>query len=135
MTFTIPGPPQGKARPRFSGHAYTPEKTKAYEESVAWAYRQAGGRLLTGPVRVSVFAYFAVPKSATKAQKAAMLSGGIRPTKRPDLDNICKAIFDGLNGVAFADDAQIVSTYAEKSYSPDPRVEVVVDYEPGAVHD
>ena len=40
IKFTIPGPPQGKGRPRFtkSGHTYTPAKTAEYEKLVQAEY-------------------------------------------------------------------------------------------------
>ena len=47
MIFTIPGEPTGKARPRVvKGHAYTPAKTKAYEDKVRWCFKQAHGKLI-----------------------------------------------------------------------------------------
>jgi Holliday junction resolvase RusA-like endonuclease len=49
------------------------------------------------------------------------------PDKKPDIDNILKAIFDSLNGYAFADDVQIVQVYAEKQYADEPFLEVEID--------
>ena len=49
-----------------------------------------------------------------------------RPTKKPDLDNIIKAIADSLNGIAYKDDAQIVELKSKKFYSDTPRVEVTI---------
>jgi Holliday junction resolvase RusA-like endonuclease len=46
--------------------------------------------------------------------------------KRPDLDNIVKAITDGMNGVVYEDDSQIVSLHATKVYGTDAMVEVMV---------
>ena len=45
MTFTIEGQPQGKGRPRFtkSGHAFTPQATKDYENLIAESFKAAGG--------------------------------------------------------------------------------------------
>ena len=40
-----------------------------------------------------------------------MLEWEIRPTKRPDLDNIAKAVLDALNGLAYQDDSQIVGRW------------------------
>lgn len=79
------------------------------------------------PVRIVITAYFKIPSSASKRDKLAMLEGDRRPTKKPDIDNIVKAALDGLNGKAFTDDAQVVELRAFKFYSPQPRVEVMVE--------
>jgi Holliday junction resolvase RusA-like endonuclease len=76
---------------------------------------------LTGPVHVEIMAFMEPVKSASKRVRAAMLAGDSLPTKKPDLDNIQKAVLDGLNKIAFVDDAQVCSMfcvkyYAEKSY-------------------
>lgn len=58
---------------------------------------------------------------------AAGHAGGlIRPTKKPDIDNITKAILDALNKVAYKDDSAIVRFSIEKYYSDSPRVEVTI---------
>lgn len=62
----------------------------------------------------------------SKKKRAAMLAGEILPTKKPDYDNIEKIISDALNGVAFYDDAQIVSSGLIKVYGEIPRVEVEI---------
>ena len=124
MTITIPGDPVGKERPRVAnGHAYTPAKTKTYEEKVKWCYKQAHGRPISGPVFVAITAYYPIPKNATKADRAAMESNARLPMRKPDADNIGKIILDALNGVAYKDDAQVVGLVVLKRYG-EPRVEV-----------
>ena len=124
MTFTIPGDPIGKERPRVvKGHAYTPAKTKAYEDKVRWCFKQAHGKLIEGPVAVAITAYHAIPRKASKAVREAMESGARLPLKKPDADNIAKAICDALNGIAYKDDSQIVALLVFKRFG-EPRVEV-----------
>lgn len=133
MKFTIPGEPCGKARPRvvhngnFS-RAYTPEKTVNYETLVKLEYqRQCGGAYISaGGIHMSIIARCAIPNSASKRKAQAMLDGAIRPTKKPDCDNIIKIICDALNGIAYKDDAQIISVSIEKRYSVMPSVEVAL---------
>ena len=55
-----------------------------------------------------------------------MADGKIRPTKKPDADNIMKAVADALNGIAYKDDSQIVNVTIAKWYSDTPRVEVAI---------
>ena len=111
VTFIVPGEPQGKGRARFGrGHTYTPEKTVAYEGLIAWAAKQAMGARepISGPVKLSFRAVMSIPISATKKRRQAMLDGLVLPTKTPDLDNLLKALGDGMNKIVFRDDAQIV---------------------------
>lgn len=130
VEFTVDGKPQGKARPRvMKGYTYTPRNTVLYEEQVRTeyarqtnSYRFADDRLLC----LQIWAYMPIPKSTPKAKRELMLSGHIRPAKRPDLDNILKAIADALNGIAYHDDAQLVDMRATRWYSDSPRVEVYI---------
>ena len=74
-----------------------------------------------------IVAYFGIPKSDSKAKSAEKRANRTRPTKRPDIDNVIKTICDGLNGVAYYDDSQVVEVTAEKRYSDEPRVEVSIE--------
>ena len=48
--------------------------------------------------------------------------------KRPDLDNLVKAVTDSLNGILYCDDCQFFRCEAIKRYSEDPRrVGVIVN--------
>lgn len=133
IIFTVPGPPRGKGRPRAfkrGNHIamYTDDKTAAYENLVALACQEAmkGGPMMDGAIFVRIDAYFAVPKSASKKAKQDMLLNCVLPTKKPDLDNVGKAVLDGLNGIAFADDAQVCGLNIYKVYDEHPRLEVTL---------
>ena len=131
ISFTIDGKPRGKGRLRFtkSGNTYTPKETSEYEALVAMAYKSKskGEYFDKGvPLRMAIAAYYGIPKKAGKRESGQMVSGEIRPRKKPDLDNVIKIIMDALNGVAYLDDAQVVSVQAHKFYSLHPRVEVTV---------
>jgi Holliday junction resolvase RusA-like endonuclease len=131
ITFTIPGPPRGKGRPRFYRKGagvgtYTDDKTAAYENLVTLAYKAAGGEMMKPPMVVMISMFHPIPKSASKKMREAMEVNLVRPTKKPDADNCGKAVLDGLNGVAFEDDAQVVTLYITKKYSAEPRVYVEV---------
>ena len=144
ISFTIPGEPRGKGRPRFTkaGIAYTDSETRAYENTVRGAYRRAAqgaAPIRAGvPVAVHITAYFGIPRNLTRREQYDIASGRTRPTKKPDLDNIIKIVCDALNPVkdkktgavifegAYADDAQVVIAVQEKCYSDKPRVEVTI---------
>ena len=127
--FTVMGKPQGKERPRFDSRrkiTYTPTKTKNYETLVRTSYRtQCKNEIpLAGAISAEIVAYFPIPKSAKKAEREEMQAGTRKPTTKPDMDNIIKAILDALNGYAYKDDAAVVKVIAEKRYSTTPRVTV-----------
>jgi Holliday junction resolvase RusA-like endonuclease len=134
ITFTVPGEPVAKGRARSFiragkvGH-HTPAKTSNYEGMVALAAKQAmGGQpLLTGPLVLSFIAVFAAPTSWSK-KRAALNETRPEPViKRPDIDNLMKALADGMNGVVYADDSQIASlNRCEKVYGAKPGVTVKV---------
>ena len=134
VTFCVPGEPVGKGRPRFCRvgkgvRTYTPPKTAEYEARVRAAFEAAHGgfRLPEGvPLRLSVMAVFSVPKSTSKRRAREMIDGKVPHTKKPDADNVLKAVADALAGVAFADDAAIVEMHIEKRYGSDPLTAVAL---------
>ena len=134
MKFTIPGTPFGKQRPRVvhNGNfskAYTQKETVSYENLVKTSYSDiARGRKFQDDAMldVRIIAYYPVPKSVSKKKRKEMLEHKIRPTKKPDWDNIGKIICDSLNQIAYRDDAQIVDSQVRKFYSENPRVEVII---------
>jgi len=133
ITFSIPGEPIAKGRARAfvrGGHVahYTPEKTARYENLVKLSAQQAmAGRLPEeGAVAIAVQANMSIPASWSKRKQEQAEQGLISPTKRPDLDNILKAVTDGANGVVWRDDAQVVGVAAAKRYSRTPSVQVTV---------
>lgn len=112
-SFAVEGRPQGKGRPRFvDGRAHTPEATRRYERGIAQAARAAGVQAGAGPVAVAIDVY---PPDR----------------RRVDLDNITKAILDGLvsAGAVSGDHWEVVREVLVRVASVDklrPRVEVRV---------
>ena len=138
LAFTVPGIARGKGRPRIGkigNHArmFTDKKTANYESLVSLAAEAAlaGRPPFDCPICMHVRVRVEPAASASRPQRARMLSGEIPPAKLPDLDNIIKALLDGLNGVGFRDDALVVSLSALKVYMPTPGVDVVIwKYQP-----
>jgi Holliday junction resolvase RusA-like endonuclease len=126
IKLTIPGPPVAKQRPRLGkGFTYTPKETVNYETLIKQLYiTQNYATQLEGMLFIEVKAFFPIPKSVSKKDAALMRQMLIRPTKKPDWDNIGKICSDALNGLAYHDDSQIVSARVEKWYSEQPRVEI-----------
>lgn len=133
LTFTVPGQPQGKGRPRvgkIGTHArlFTPAKTVAYEGLVAHAAQvaMAGRAPLQSAVGCNVFIDCQVPASWSQKKQRMALAGEILPESKPDADNVVKAIFDGLNGVLWRDDVLVVDLRVRKRYAATPCVRVEV---------
>lgn len=120
----IPGKPIGKQRAKFGkGFTYTPKETVEYENYVKLIFqRKYGQPNLTGQIKANIKVYFDIPKSISKVKKTEMLLNSVRPTKKPDCDNIAKVILDSLNGITYKDDKQVVLLTVEKFYSDTPKV-------------
>ena len=137
IKFTYHGEAVGKGRPRVSRrgnyvHTYTPEKTRVFEEAIRFEFMASNCEPMPvykreTPLHAKVTIGVSIPKSYSKKKQALCRDRFIAPSKKPDIDNILKAIFDALNGYAYADDVQIVRVYAEKVYAEEPFVEVEID--------
>jgi Holliday junction resolvase RusA-like endonuclease len=133
LSFTIPGEPKGKGRPRIVkigglSRLAADKKTVSYEGLVALAAERAlaGRTMLDGPLSLHVTVRLCPARSASRKVAAAMLAGEIAPTKKPDLDNVIKAVLDGCNGVAFRDDVLVTRISASKVYAACPGVDVEI---------
>lgn len=134
LVFSCSGEPRGKGRPRATtqggfARVFTDEKTRAYEKSVGVIGRAAmkGRKPFEGPLSVSLRFRLAVPASYSKRVRASMLAGETPYFGRNDVDNMAKAILDGLNGIAFADDVQVVRLWCTKVAAEKPGVDVRVE--------
>jgi len=117
--FVVPGEPVAKGRPRFARRGsfvttFTPEKTVRFEDTVRLTAQAAGVELIPeGPVQVVIEAIW--PMRGTPLKK------GRRPScwkvTRPDAENVSKAILDALNGLAWADDSQVVMLGVKKLHA------------------
>ena len=126
----IPGKAQAKQRPRMgrSGIVYTPKETLVYENYVKMCYsdyaKQFGWLPYENQVRAEIEVLVAVPKSDSKTKKKAKIEGMIRPTVKPDCDNLAKSILDSLNGLAYQDDKQVVELVVKKYYAENAEVKI-----------
>lgn len=110
-----------------AGHAYTPAKTREYEGRLRAAARHAfKNDPMQGPMAVVIEAALPIPDSWSKAKQRQAAAGTLHPTGRSDLDNYAKCL-DALNGIVWADDAQIVRLQASKVYSDTPGLTVTVE--------
>lgn len=109
VEFVIPGHVIGKGRPRFGkGHVYTPEQTRSMEEYIGWLAKGCFPEPWDGAVAMKLTMYY-------------------RSDARPDIDNVEKAILDGLQKIAYHNDKQVYAVTKEIIMSENERVEVVIE--------
>lgn len=133
VTIKVDGVPVPKGRARYvrrGNHisTYTPEKTRTYETLIKDAARQAMGvsEPLETPVSLYLYIRVPIPASATKKRLQAIADGSEKPTKKPDASNVLKSVEDGMNGVVYKDDSQIVNIHVTKVFSSEPGVDICV---------
>lgn len=96
----------------------------------AEAMRAAGAEMLLGPVVLNLT--FSVPRPAGHFRTGLHSnrlkpSAPERPTKRPDLLKLARAVEDALTGIVYRDDAQIVEECLYKIWDSKACVSVFVD--------
>jgi Holliday junction resolvase RusA-like endonuclease len=133
VMFIVYVEPVGKGRPRFAKRGnfvstYTPLKTKTYEDEIRMMATAAMGASepLETPVTVAIYIRAGIPASFSKQKRKDALSGILKPTKKPDIDNIAKCFLDGINNIVYLDDKQVINLHVTKVYAETPAVEVMV---------
>ena len=144
VKITVPGPPKAWER---AGHrivtarsgrqfvsSYTPAQTRHEQSFIrALACTAMGDRpLFSGPIDLQVVAYMGVPASWSNKKRAAALSDQIRPTSKPDFDNLAKSLCDAVKGIVWVDDFQVTDPHGPwKRYSDHPRLVIEFALSPG----
>jgi len=133
IIFTIPGEPVAQGRPRFTtvnGHAraYDAPKSAEFKNLVSMMAASKMQDLPPSekPFEVCISVTRSIPASWSKKKKQQALEGTVVPTSRPDIDNYIKAVLDGLNGIVFKDDGQVVYVCASKGYGDTPGTTVAL---------
>ena len=115
IKFEIPGRPVPMPRPRFAnGRTHNTKESTAAKDVVGILVKQAMGhrKPYKGPVRL--FCTFVTTYPSGMSKKARSAPGAWLNTKRPDVDNLVKLVMDGMNGIVYDDDAQVVDLSSKK---------------------
>jgi len=122
LSFDVVGEPKPQPRPkaaRIGGfiRIYTPSTAKKWKEAVMAEAKKHFKTPLVGPVEVTLGFRFSRPKSHLGAS-GLRGSAPLLHTKRPDVDNLAKAVMDALTDVGlWADDSAVVMLVTTKSYA------------------
>lgn len=129
LTITIPGKPLARKAHKlarigkFMKPVLTPDAA-SYQNLVAMAAQAAmkGEPPISEPCWAEVYFIFPAPLGLRKTDKERIAKGEtiVYPKDRHDLDNLCKNLFDGLKGIAIADDSLIHDLYAGKRIGAKP---------------
>lgn len=92
-------------------------KAKSWQRAISIVAASSAERVFTGPCRVTLRFQMARPKRTKRTY----------PSVRPDLDKLIRCALDGMTGVVFGDDSQVVEVTAKKAYDSEPGM--VVDVE------
>ena len=130
IRITIPGEPAPWGVQAFTvaGHAALRDKpaSKSYKARVRLAAQeQYHGPLLDGPLRADIVFYLRRGPSVKRPM----------PTVKPDLTNLRKAVEDGLTGVVWKDDAQVVMGQTVKVYADRVGSQTVIEITPAGVEE
>lgn len=131
LDFEVPGAPVPWKRPEQNarGGRRTNAKDGAHRELVAIHARRASSEQrkepLAGDVQVMLTFVLPIPASATRRDREAMQAGLKRP-RGSDIDNLSKAVFDAVQGIAFLNDSQVSAMFARKLYGIEPKTVVTV---------
>ncbi len=120
INLTFPITPKAKQSFRISKHGHHKDPAvEKYQEAIkamALAQTDPSDRNQSGMLFVSVEFVYSWPKTWAKGRLAKAQEGICYRIARPDVDNLCKGVFDALNGLIWIDDSQIVAIHAWKRY-------------------
>ena len=91
----------------------------AWRADIASAAKLAGCKPILDPIAITMRFRVKRPKSVKREY----------PTVAPDLDKYVRSVNDGLTGVAFADDSQVIQIIASKEYADSPGVDIEISEE------
>jgi len=146
ISFFVPGipRPKGSWRPitnRHTGRVFlkASETDREWQNLVASESRRAVMQSAKGLSNLPTTAsfdleiIFVFPRplchfGTGKNAKVMKSTAPARHTKAPDVDKLSRSILDALTGIVYADDSQVVSIKAEKTYEGGPCC-----YTPGAI--
>lgn len=130
IKFTLYIVPKATPRPRLggSGHFYVKgakDNKKFFKE---FTNRMADIPIISTPCKFYCTSYIPTPSSMRVLDQILAELGLIRPTSKPDFDNLVKTYSDMIQGILLFDDSLIVEGVSKKYYSVKPRIDITIKY-------
>jgi len=131
ITFTVLGQAATAGSKRHVGNGILVDSSGAKGKSWRAAVQDAAKSVFTGdllrcPLYLSLVFYTPRPLGHFKSKGGLKDSAPEHPAKRPDVLKLARAVEDGLTGVVWHDDAQIVEEQLVKRYGEPARCEVLI---------
>ena len=111
MKMTIDIEPKPAPRPRFCGRAYMPAEYQRYKAAIGALVKSQCPTLIEDNLKLKM----------TFRRRFK-----INSRRFGDLDNLVKGVMDALNGIVFADDAQVTELTASKVQSATAGIDIEV---------
>lgn len=143
QTFLYIGIPKAQPRPRFRhvqtkdgrhiSMAYDPKDAAQYKDNLRAQITQQGPRLIERdvPIRLHIDCYLPRPRAHYNSKGLLKPNAPRYSTKKPDADNIKKAIMDSMTGIVWADDNQVADPHGPRKFycapGEQPRVIITVE--------
>lgn len=135
LDYIVTGTPKPQSRPRFfrnkAGYMGTfSPKTDwfniVYAETLKQKQEMLNDRKLNGAIRLRILFYMPIPSSFSNKKRIELENMPV--TKKPDIDNLIKAVMDAINYTnLWEDDSHIVKIESEKLYSKEPRCQIQIE--------
>ncbi len=135
MKIIIPGKPIAQQRHRHTVSvkgkvwAYNPlarEKAITKQHIAALMMNECPDFTLLKIADISFKFYMPIPKYLKVKEKKLAKEEELRHIVKPDVDNLCKFYLDCMVKIILTDDNGVKLLGAEKVYSPNPRVEIII---------
>tara|TARA_Y100000310_G_C20613348_1_gene779210 strand:+ start:328 stop:738 length:411 start_codon:yes stop_codon:yes gene_type:complete len=131
LEIKIKGKPTSQKRHRHTKKGFTYDPSKSEKgDFIVLLHEYAPKQPLRGEIILQAYFYLPRPKKHFRTgQYSGVLKEGIPLycKTRPDLDNYLKFVMDCCNGVIWVDDSQVVRVMMSKSYSLEPRTELIIE--------
>ncbi|MDA7028635.1 RusA family crossover junction endodeoxyribonuclease [Bacillus sp. CLL-7-23] len=128
ITLNIPVTPMGAVRMTGRGKFVNKNAQRylAYKDFIKWEVKKQmkSEPFESGALHVDITFVIPIPKSWSKKKQQQSIS--TLHTKKPDIDNLIKGVFDALNKIAWKDDNQVSEVTACKKYGEKPGIEVQI---------